>query len=322
MTHFPISTPLGLGDLLDRVFRLYRVHAAKFLLAVAVFIVPMGLLSAFLVENTAANLFLVLRALQNDQTVQPTNQTGSWFFLLALLAFVVQGFVSLVSSQLAIDALHNRDLEVKRVLWVALRKFFPWLIMIILMALLMLMVAVVMMVVFALGGMILGVMFAAFASLSTPVFNGSPNPAVAVGLVIIFIAIYLGIILLFTSPFLYFYARWSVALPAMLDGNLGPTEAIRRSWNLTKFNVRRAIGYMILAYLLAFVILGTPTSALQLITGLAFPSENQWVLVGLFSAINVSANLLTSPISAIAYVLFYYELRVRKESYDLEMALQ
>ena len=111
-------------------------------------------------------------------------------------------------------------------------------------------------------------------------------------------------------------------MPSLLEGDAGPAEALRRSWNLTQRNVWRAMGYVVLAYMLAYIVVGTPVSALQLIAGFALPIESQWLTVALFSAISVVANLLLSPINAIASVLFYYELRVRKESYDLEIYFQ
>lgn len=132
--------------------------------------------------------------------------------------------------------------------------------------------------------------------------------------------LYIVAILLVSSPFLYFYGRWSVSLPVLLAEE-GPAGALGRSWNLTKANGRRAMGYVLLAYLLSYVVVGTPANVLQFVIGFALPAESQWLTVALISGISVIANVLTSPISSIAYVLFYYELRVRNESYDLGLQL-
>ena len=45
-THFPLSGPMSVGDLLDRAFRLYRARFGVFLLTAAIFFFPAGIISA------------------------------------------------------------------------------------------------------------------------------------------------------------------------------------------------------------------------------------------------------------------------------------
>lgn len=322
MNSFPINTPLGLGDLLDRVFRIYRLHASKMILAVAIFVVPMGVLSALLTQDATANAFVILRNVM--ETGEPPIQQGNpnlWAYLLSPLAFVVQGFVSLVSAQLTIDALHGRIITVASGLRRASSKFFPWLGMTILMGLAMGLLMIGVLIVFFILAFIFGAMIAGFAAVGASIPDGNPSIALMIGIGVIVFLLYIGIIAIFASPFLYLYGRWSVSLPVLLAEDQGPAGALGRSWNLTQSNARRAMGYVFLAYLLIFFVVGTPSSALQFIVGFALPLESNWLLISLISGIGVIANVLTSPILSIAYVLFYYELRVRKESYDLAVQL-
>lgn len=326
MTQFPINTPLGLGDLLDRVFRLYRLHVSKMVLAVAIFVVPMGILSAILTQNTTASSFAVLREIFETGTpAVQQNEPSVWSFLLIPLGFVVQGFVGLISAQMAIDALHGRLLSVADALRTAASKFFPWMGMTILMGVGMMLVGVVVfivgMILFFIFAFVFGALAALFVGGGPPLAGPDMNISMTIGIGLIVFLLYIGVILLFASPFLYFYGRWSVSLPVLLVESEGPAGALGRSWNLTQASGRRAMGYVFFAYLLSFVILGTPSTVLQFVIGLSMPIESQWIALALISGINVIINVLISPISSIAYVLFYYELRVRKESYDLAMQL-
>ena len=322
MTNFPINTPLGLGDLLDRVFRLYRLHASKMLLAVAIFIVPLGILSALLVQDATANAFFMLRDLiETGEPQVRQNDTSIWAILLTPLAFIMQAFVSLISAQLTIDALHGRLTTVAGALRTAAGKFFPYLGMVILMGLAMSMIVVVVAIIGFIFAFVFAAFFAVIASAAPSNFGNDTSVALAIGIGVIVVLLYVGAILLFASPFLYFYGRWSVSLPVVLAEEQGPAGALGRSWNLTKSNGRRAMGYVLLAYLLSYVVVGTPANVLQFVIGFALPADSQWLTVALISGISVIANVLTSPISSIAYVLFYYELRVRNESYDLALQL-
>jgi hypothetical protein len=53
----PFQTPLGLGQLLDRVFRLYRLRFGKLVLTAAIFFVPLGVLAALLLGVAMSSYF-------------------------------------------------------------------------------------------------------------------------------------------------------------------------------------------------------------------------------------------------------------------------
>lgn len=111
------------------------------------------------------------------------------------------------------------------------------------------------------------------------------------------------------------------AVPAMMLENLDPMEAFERSWKLTKSNRLRIFGYLILTGLI--VAIG------QAITGM---------LVGFGSLIYEAISLdhlsiytigmmaiLMAPLIALGpaiATLLFFDLRIRKEAFDLEEETQ
>ena len=57
-THFPLSGPMSVGDLLDRAFRLYRARFGVFLLTAAIFLGPVGVISAVVLMSVRDFSFL------------------------------------------------------------------------------------------------------------------------------------------------------------------------------------------------------------------------------------------------------------------------
>ena len=64
--------------------------------------------------------------------------------------------------------------------------------------------------------------FAVIASAAPPNFCNDTSVALAIGIGVIVFLLYVGAILLFASPFLYFYGRWSVSCPVLLADGQGP----------------------------------------------------------------------------------------------------
>lgn len=97
---------------------------------------------------------------------------------------------------------------------------------------------------------------------------------------------------------IYFGVRWSFVLPVTLLEELGPRAALSRSSELVKENWWRVWGILLLVGLIA--------SGLGLVLGLVT-----------FFAFMIGA-IAALPISTVASTLLYFDLRVRKEGYNLE----
>jgi len=135
------------------------------------------------------------------------------------------------------------------------------------------------------------------------------------------ICVFIGFICL-VVPGVYLACRWITCVPAALLEDLGPRSALERSYHLTEDNAGRAfliyLLYMVLMYAasLLFVIPFTVGMAMSLKDpGMA----RLWS--GLMQVGSFFAGVLVGPILLIATSVFYYDLRVRKEAFDLQLMM-
>jgi hypothetical protein len=118
----------------------------------------------------------------------------------------------------------------------------------------------------------------------------------------------LGYICLF-FPVFYVAARYFAVIPAVMIERSSVGDAFRRSSELSKDAKWRILGALALAFIL-YIIVGATLSA---IVGL-FPIPT--IATALLSAM---AYVLVFPLVGIVTTLLYYDLRIRKEGYDLEL---
>ena len=104
-------------------------------------------------------------------------------------------------------------------------------------------------------------------------------------------------------------AGYSVVTQAVvLEPLPGATDALGRSWQLTKGNRWRAILLGLVVYVLIFL-----PFIVALGLALVFPTTAETIEVGA-----QIISLMVYPIIGCTFTLFYYDLRVRKEAFDLE----
>ena len=117
------------------------------------------------------------------------------------------------------------------------------------------------------------------------------------------------------------YVRLVVATPSLVLEGLHPWEAIRRSWNLTSGHAGRVFGVLlslVLVELLIGLALGIVVGFLVGLAGGATSATG--TAVGDLSTLVVA--VLAAPILASGLTLVYFDLRVRKEAFDLELLAQ
>jgi hypothetical protein len=112
------------------------------------------------------------------------------------------------------------------------------------------------------------------------------------------------------------YFKYSLAVPACVLENIKATPSLKRSTFLSK----GSLGRIFLIYLLMGIIGAALSLVLQLPANLFVRSAPSvaigWQLVGTFLAFSFSF-----PISTIAICLVYYDQRVKKEAFDLQMMM-
>ena len=130
-----------------------------------------------------------------------------------------------------------------------------------------------------------------------------------------------GLILLIV-PGIYIACRLITAVPAAVLEDLKAGASLNRSYALTKDNAGRAFIVLVL-YGVLLVIMGIVFGAIP--TFLAATARNNPPMLMMWGAItDISTSVgavLVSPFLLIATSLFYFDLRVRKEAFDLQMMM-
>ena len=122
--------------------------------------------------------------------------------------------------------------------------------------------------------------------------------------------------LLIVIVLFYLSARWLVAEVALMADGTGPLESLRRSWNLSRDYVLRAAGYLILLSIVMGLVGGLVGALVYFAVAAVAPAVDQSWNSGLNSAVSNLLSIITTPFYISAVVLYYYDLRVRKERYD------
>jgi len=124
-------------------------------------------------------------------------------------------------------------------------------------------------------------------------------------------------------PGIYLMCRICVATPAALLEDIGPSDSIRRSFDLTRDFAGRAFMIYMLYFAMVWGIVAVFQFPFLLLIAM---NAKQMQLVLLFTVLmqvgNFIGSALVAPVSTIGFALFYYDLRVRKEAFDLQMMMR
>ena len=121
-------------------------------------------------------------------------------------------------------------------------------------------------------------------------------------------------------PALWLGVSWSVAFPVLIAEGQPGTAALRRAFRLVRGRWWPTAGALALAFLFQTIVglvLGIPLGLLTVHWG-----SDSLAAVILRAAVNVASSVITTPFMAAVLVLIYFDLRVRKEGFDLELLAQ
>jgi hypothetical protein len=113
-------------------------------------------------------------------------------------------------------------------------------------------------------------------------------------------------LILFVIPGVYIGVRLAVGIEALVVEDRRGTQAMTRSWGLVGGHWWRAFGTLLVAGLLTGVVNAVITAPF---------SSTSWLAQAIAAAV---ASVVTLPYGVLVGVLFYLDLRARKESLRLE----
>jgi hypothetical protein len=130
----------------------------------------------------------------------------------------------------------------------------------------------------------------------------------------------LAALLMLELGLLAFSAYFMLVPQAVVLEEHGPGAALRRSWNLVRGSVRRALVIVIATGILSFLISTVPWMAGSLVLRLSGIDTMLFSLM--LTIFGLGGQILLQPLLFAIFTLFYYDQRIRKEGYDIEVMTQ
>ena len=128
-------------------------------------------------------------------------------------------------------------------------------------------------------------------------------------------AIVLLAVLAFIPLVILVLVRTAVAAPAIVLEKVSGWHGLQRSWSLIKGRFWPTFGRILLLALISGIISGVLAAIFEL-PGSAFDPSNAFIYDQLASGL---AAVFIGPITYIGVTLLYYDVRIRKEGFDIEM---
>jgi hypothetical protein len=295
MAEAPQLKPLGIGDMIDRVFRMYRQRPLLFLTLSAV-----PNLVAVIISQGARLLFPTWfigfdqLSFVNDPAQafnmlqQQASRSGPGDAIVGLISLFPQAVSIAALTYAAANMYLGRPVQLGAAFRAALADV-PRLL-------------VTLLVVFIVGVLIW------IASIAV---TAIPIALTGIGI--------LGILLFLSIVVVPFFLLTSFALVPTISAleDAGPIASIRRGLALVAGSRWRLLGVLVLLFILEIVL----SSLLGVIFLGAFLSES---IAGRIAAVLVGAagTIAWEPLPWATLALFYYDMRVRKEALDLQLAAE
>jgi hypothetical protein len=131
-----------------------------------------------------------------------------------------------------------------------------------------------------------------------------------------------GALVAFELAVLLLYAYFLVLPQTVVLEGCPALAGLRRSWQLVQGSARRALGIVVAAEILTFLIARVP-QGLLFVFAVRISTLSDYTLISLvFGSIAFVGQILLRPILLAIFTVFYYDLRVRKEAFDLELLVQ
>ncbi|WP_148134633.1 hypothetical protein [Candidatus Formimonas warabiya] len=125
-------------------------------------------------------------------------------------------------------------------------------------------------------------------------------------------------LLLFIIPGIFLMVRWFLNPQAVMMENVAGTKALGRSKELVKGYWWRSFWFVIVVGIITGVASGIVVVLSSLAASVAGNGQVEVVMTNFLTPL---VTVIVSPYSVIAATLYYFELRARKEGWDLEQSI-
>ena len=280
-----VIRPMSFGEILDGSLTLYRRNFGVFLrLAIASLIVPILLVGYFV-------FFMIERAMLMVMMMQPDPMLIAMGALIVVTYIVGTLMMTAGTIRVVSDSYLERPTSFGQAVGLGVSKIWP------------------LFIVGLAKGLLIGLLGAVVGgalAVGGPILAGSGT----VGIVVLVVGGVLGVWLC-----IWIAAAYGVTTPVVvLEKLAGSFDAFGRSWGLTRGSRGRVVGLFIVAGLLFSVV---PQMVVQLIGVVVTKSSPPVGMVLMISSYLLPVILY--PAISCVITLMYYDLRVRREAFDLQM---
>lgn len=123
-------------------------------------------------------------------------------------------------------------------------------------------------------------------------------------------------------PGVWLAILWMFAAPIIAIEGLGPIAAMKRSMALIEGEWWRCFGTYMLLSLLTGLITSAASWPITILTTLTLMEKNLPLAQAINQGVGVAVSIVVQPVLITGLVLLYYDLRVRKEGFDLQLLAQ
>ncbi|MBI4673331.1 MAG: hypothetical protein HY741_16900 [Chloroflexi bacterium] len=309
-TTTPPLRPMGAGDILDQAIRIYRRNFVPLVSIVAIIHVPLMLLQVlsvvlmFPLSGTPSSPFGISDASSLNSTSFLAGQAVT--YLAVIITAIATIFQNAALAAFVSERFLGRPSSVRQAYG---RAFGRWL---------SLSIAAVLIFLANLVLVIVLVGFILIPLLGIGALGSSSSSTASALLGIFYIALCCLLIpAILVSIFIDI--RWVFFEQAIVLENYNSTGGLGRSWKLVKGTFWRVLG---MVFVLALMVSLFSAGPVYLITILAFLLPTPGLALILNPIIQSLVVIVMTPLQFAALTILYYDLRIRKEGFDLQVQMQ
>jgi hypothetical protein len=302
-----ILEPLSTGDIIDRSVRIYRQNLRPLLATVAIpFVV--GSIGWLMMQLGKNNLSLEE---PDESTVMALVLMGLGFVITIGYAYLMVLVVAGLSRAVGDHIMLGEPITARAAMRAVRSRIGELTIGSLFLLLAFIVIGAIGMGVMFVALMVIGTAGALLGAMGFP-------PAVAAAVIVIVVLVALAAIFFFVVPLCI--ARVLFVPQAIMIEGCSATEALSRAMSLGAGNWNRVLSILIFSYFTSLSLVAAlllPIGLALWLTGyLSFDEETVDAVTG---GVNQFSSFLVVPVWAIAYTLLYFDNRVRKEGYDVDL---
>ena len=302
----PNLVPLGLGELLDQTFSHFRKH---FWLFAGIMVAPQAILVALnILLQVSLGAFAPRPGPANPHDMAVFGLRALLGYMGMLIPYFLIYALALGATTYALSEIHLGRMTTIRESYRVVRKRIWRLINVISSILLR-----------SSGAIFLAILVpSALAGLLVTLVPGSATLAGVLGVLGIVLGFLVGGVLA-----VVFLLRYSVAVPALVLENLSARKALKRSVALTRGFLWRLMVVGVLMWIIQVVIVGicqAPFMVASMVVSVKGVMPGLWLTIPSL-LVGGAGGAATAPLFTISFAIAYYDLRVRKEGFDLQLMM-